>query len=175
VRRSRPTTSPVSSTTRWPPASTGSRWPTRPGWRRRRAPGAVLDVVGAGVGLHLHDTRSTALLNSSTAIERGVARFDTALGVSAARSSRPRPAATGHRGSRLRPRRLRPRHRDRPGRPARHRPRPRRAGRPRAPEPRRRRAEPRSLTRVPDATGVHGTGRSGDPGQSEPCYPDAVC
>jgi hydroxymethylglutaryl-CoA lyase len=41
---------------------------------------AVLDRVGTDVGLHLHDTRGTALLNAWTALERGVARFDTALG-----------------------------------------------------------------------------------------------
>ena len=40
----------------------------------------VLDLVGTDVGLHLHDTRATALLNAWTAIERGVTRFDTALG-----------------------------------------------------------------------------------------------
>ena len=45
-----------------------------------RRVGAVLDVVGTDVGLHLHDTRATALLNAWTAIERGVTRFDTALG-----------------------------------------------------------------------------------------------
>lgn len=41
---------------------------------------AVLDRVGPEVGLHLHDTRGTALLNSWTALERGVRRFDTAVG-----------------------------------------------------------------------------------------------
>jgi hydroxymethylglutaryl-CoA lyase len=41
---------------------------------------AVLDTVGTDVGLHLHDTRATALLNAWTAIERGVTRFDTAVG-----------------------------------------------------------------------------------------------
>ncbi len=41
---------------------------------------AVLDRVGTDVGLHLHDTRGTALLNAWTALERGVRRFDTALG-----------------------------------------------------------------------------------------------
>ena len=41
---------------------------------------AVLDRVGTDVGLHLHDTRGTALLNAWTAIEAGVTRFDTALG-----------------------------------------------------------------------------------------------
>ena len=40
----------------------------------------MLDAVGSDVGLHLHDTRGTALLNAWTAIERGVDRFDTALG-----------------------------------------------------------------------------------------------
>lgn len=31
-------------------------------------------------GLHLHDTRGTALANALTALERGVTRFDTAVG-----------------------------------------------------------------------------------------------
>ncbi len=42
--------------------------------------GAVLDRVGTDVGLHLHDTRATALLNAWTALQRGVDRFDTAVG-----------------------------------------------------------------------------------------------
>ena len=41
---------------------------------------AVLDAVGADVGLHLHDTRGTALVNAWSAIGLGVDRFDTALG-----------------------------------------------------------------------------------------------
>jgi hydroxymethylglutaryl-CoA lyase len=45
-----------------------------------RRVGAVLDSVGTDVGLHLHDTRATALLNAWTALERGVDRFDTAVG-----------------------------------------------------------------------------------------------
>ena len=56
-----PTTSPRSSSTPPPSASTGSRWPTRPAWRRPGRVGAVLDVIGTDVGLHLHDTRGTAL------------------------------------------------------------------------------------------------------------------
>jgi hydroxymethylglutaryl-CoA lyase len=40
----------------------------------------VLDRVGTDVGLHLHDTRGTALLNAWSAIDLGVTRFDTALG-----------------------------------------------------------------------------------------------
>jgi hydroxymethylglutaryl-CoA lyase len=45
-----------------------------------RRVGAVLDRVGTDVGLHLHDTRGTALLNAWTAIDRGISRFDTAVG-----------------------------------------------------------------------------------------------
>lgn len=45
-----------------------------------RRVGDVLDATGSNVGLHLHDTRGTALLNAWTAVERDVARFDTALG-----------------------------------------------------------------------------------------------
>ena len=46
-------------------------------------PRRITDVVaatGSAVGLHLHDTRGTALLNAWTAIDLGVDRFDTALG-----------------------------------------------------------------------------------------------
>lgn len=42
--------------------------------------GDVLDATGTDVGLHLHDTRGTALVNAWSAIGRGVERFDTALG-----------------------------------------------------------------------------------------------
>jgi hydroxymethylglutaryl-CoA lyase len=40
----------------------------------------LLDEAGADVGLHLHDTRGTALVNAYAAMERGVRRFDTAVG-----------------------------------------------------------------------------------------------
>jgi hydroxymethylglutaryl-CoA lyase len=46
----------------------------------------VLDALEAvaiappSVGLHLHDTRGTALVNAYRALERGVHRFDTAVG-----------------------------------------------------------------------------------------------
>jgi hydroxymethylglutaryl-CoA lyase len=42
--------------------------------------GEVLSAVGPDVGLHLHDTRGTALLNLYTALVAGVTRFDTAIG-----------------------------------------------------------------------------------------------
>jgi hydroxymethylglutaryl-CoA lyase len=49
-----------------------------------RRVGQVLDALPtparADVGLHLHDTRGTALANALSAIERGVTRFDTAVG-----------------------------------------------------------------------------------------------
>lgn len=45
-----------------------------------RRVGEVLDLVGTDVGLHLHDTRGTALVNAYAALERGVRRFDTAVG-----------------------------------------------------------------------------------------------
>jgi hydroxymethylglutaryl-CoA lyase len=41
---------------------------------------AVLDIVGIDVGLHLHDTRATALTNAYAALEHGVCRFDTSVG-----------------------------------------------------------------------------------------------
>jgi hydroxymethylglutaryl-CoA lyase len=40
----------------------------------------LLAETGAGVGLHLHDTRGTALVNAYAAMEMGVRRFDTAVG-----------------------------------------------------------------------------------------------
>lgn len=40
----------------------------------------LLDVVGTDVGLHLHETRRTGLVNAYAALLRGVARFDTATG-----------------------------------------------------------------------------------------------
>ncbi len=40
----------------------------------------VLHKTGVDVGLHLHDTRGTALVNAKTAIDMGVTRFDTAVG-----------------------------------------------------------------------------------------------
>lgn len=41
---------------------------------------AVIDRTGSDVGLHLHDTRATALVNAYAALDLGVTRFDTALG-----------------------------------------------------------------------------------------------
>ncbi len=40
----------------------------------------LIDETGAGIGLHLHDTRGTALVNAYAALLRGVRRFDTAVG-----------------------------------------------------------------------------------------------
>lgn len=40
----------------------------------------VLDVVGTDVGLHLHETRGTALLCAYAGLQRGVTRFDTSIG-----------------------------------------------------------------------------------------------
>jgi hydroxymethylglutaryl-CoA lyase len=45
-----------------------------------RRVGDVLDRVGTDVGLHLHDTRGTALLNAWTALGHGVTRYDAAVG-----------------------------------------------------------------------------------------------
>lgn len=41
---------------------------------------ALLTATGTDVGLHLHDTRGTALVNAYAALEVGVTRFDTAVG-----------------------------------------------------------------------------------------------
>ena len=40
----------------------------------------VLDETGNDVGLHLHETRGTALVNAYAALERGVWRYDTSVG-----------------------------------------------------------------------------------------------
>ncbi|HZQ59664.1 MAG TPA: hydroxymethylglutaryl-CoA lyase [Acidimicrobiales bacterium] len=40
----------------------------------------VLERTGTDVGLHLHDTRATALVNAYAAMGAGVRRFDTAVG-----------------------------------------------------------------------------------------------
>ncbi|MGH9215040.1 MAG: hydroxymethylglutaryl-CoA lyase [Acidimicrobiales bacterium] len=40
----------------------------------------LLAETGTDVGLHLHDTRGTALVNAYAAMEAGATRFDTALG-----------------------------------------------------------------------------------------------
>jgi len=40
----------------------------------------LLDETGPAVGLHLHETRGTGLVNAYAALERGVHRFDTAVG-----------------------------------------------------------------------------------------------
>lgn len=45
-----------------------------------RVLGEVLAVTGTGVGLHLHETRGTGLLNAYAAMEMGVRRFDTSVG-----------------------------------------------------------------------------------------------
>ena len=37
-------------------------------------------VAGSDIGLHLHDTRGTALVNAYAALEHGVRRFDTSVG-----------------------------------------------------------------------------------------------
>jgi hydroxymethylglutaryl-CoA lyase len=40
----------------------------------------LLEVVGVDVGLHLHETRGTALVNAYAAWDLGVGRFDTSVG-----------------------------------------------------------------------------------------------
>jgi hydroxymethylglutaryl-CoA lyase len=40
----------------------------------------VLAETGPGVGLHLHETRGTAMVNAYAALEAGVSRFDTSIG-----------------------------------------------------------------------------------------------
>jgi hydroxymethylglutaryl-CoA lyase len=40
----------------------------------------LISITGSDVGLHLHDTRGTALVNAYAALDLGVARFDTSVG-----------------------------------------------------------------------------------------------
>lgn len=40
----------------------------------------VIDETGNDVGLHLHETRGTALVNAYAGLQRGVDRFDTSVG-----------------------------------------------------------------------------------------------
>jgi len=40
----------------------------------------LIALTGSDVGLHLHDTRGTALLNAYCALDLGVTRFDTSVG-----------------------------------------------------------------------------------------------
>ena len=40
----------------------------------------LIDDVGPAVGLHLHETRGTGLVNAYAAMELGVSRFDTSVG-----------------------------------------------------------------------------------------------
>lgn len=45
-----------------------------------RVIGEVLELTGPDVGLHLHDTRGTGLVNVFFALQNGVTRFDTSVG-----------------------------------------------------------------------------------------------
>ncbi|MEA3020245.1 MAG: hydroxymethylglutaryl-CoA lyase [Actinomycetota bacterium] len=45
-----------------------------------RRVGELIDDVGPAVGLHLHETRGTALVNAYAAMQLGVSRFDTSIG-----------------------------------------------------------------------------------------------
>jgi hydroxymethylglutaryl-CoA lyase len=45
-----------------------------------RVLGDVLEQTGTDVGLHLHETRGTGLVNAYAALQMGVCRFDTSVG-----------------------------------------------------------------------------------------------
>jgi hydroxymethylglutaryl-CoA lyase len=59
------------------PERVGSPTPIPPGWRRIAD---LLAVTGPDVGLHLHETRGTGLVNAYAAMQLGVTRFDTSVG-----------------------------------------------------------------------------------------------
>lgn len=48
--------------------------------RIREVLSALPEAVTSGLGLHLHDTRGTALANALSALDAGIVRFDTATG-----------------------------------------------------------------------------------------------
>ena len=77
-----------------PPASISVTLADTTGVGTPRRVGAVLDRVGTDVGLHLHDTRGTALLNAWTAIDRGVDPLRHRLGGLGGSPFAPAPAAT---------------------------------------------------------------------------------
>jgi hydroxymethylglutaryl-CoA lyase len=45
-----------------------------------RSVGKVIELIGPDVGLHLHETRGTGLVNAFAALQLGVTRFDTSVG-----------------------------------------------------------------------------------------------
>jgi hydroxymethylglutaryl-CoA lyase len=60
--------------------STSVTYADTTGMATPRRVGDVLAETGTDVGLHLHDTRGTALVNAYAALLAGVTRFDTAVG-----------------------------------------------------------------------------------------------
>jgi hydroxymethylglutaryl-CoA lyase len=60
--------------------STSMTYADTTGMATPRRVGDLLAETGTDVGLHLHDTRGTALVNAYAALQAGVTRFDTAVG-----------------------------------------------------------------------------------------------
>jgi hydroxymethylglutaryl-CoA lyase len=60
--------------------STSVTYADTTGMATPRRVGDLLAETGTDVGLHLHDTRGTALVNAYAALQAGVTRFDTAVG-----------------------------------------------------------------------------------------------
>ena len=60
--------------------STGVTYADTTGMATPRRVRDLLAETGTDVGLHLHDTRGTALVNAYAALQAGVTRFDTAVG-----------------------------------------------------------------------------------------------
>jgi hydroxymethylglutaryl-CoA lyase len=60
--------------------STGLTYADTTGMATPRRVQELLSETGVDVGLHLHDTRGTALVNAFSALQAGVRRFDTAVG-----------------------------------------------------------------------------------------------
>ena len=72
----------VASLGRWAleGGSTGVTYADTTGMATPRRVRDLLAETGTDVGLHLHDTRGTALVNAYAALQAGVTRFDTSVG-----------------------------------------------------------------------------------------------
>jgi hydroxymethylglutaryl-CoA lyase len=58
----------------------GATYADTTGMATPRRVAELVEATGAAIGLHLHDTRGTALVNAYAALQLGVAAFDTSVG-----------------------------------------------------------------------------------------------
>ena len=64
----------------WDAGVAAITWADTTGMATPRRIDDLLDEGGTDVGLHLHETRGTGLVNAYAALQRGVRRFDTSIG-----------------------------------------------------------------------------------------------